>query len=167
MPEQVKTSDVAHAQRANQFGARFALRIILECRRYNLPISLGFALFEQESNFENVFGHDPTVFIGAGNVTRAKYTAYKARRLASGNRLMQGVGPGQLTWWETQDVADEIGGSWNPATNVRVSIMTLAARIKEHGYAKGIERYNGSGPRAQAYSISVRARAQKWHDRLA
>ena len=157
---------LALAQRAAQSGAGFPLTIVKECRRHNLPVSLGFALIEQESNFRNVFGHDPTIFIGAGTVTRANYTAYKARRVASRNRSMQGVGPAQLTWWETQDLADQLGGCWKPTVNIRVGVMTLAARIKRHGYAAGIARYNGAGPAAEAYSRSVRARAQKWHDRL-
>jgi hypothetical protein len=167
MPETFEPRDVIHAQRAKELGASFSLRIVLESRRHNLPISLGFALFEQESGFTNVFGHDPTIFAGAGTVTRPKYVAYRTRRLASRNRAMQGVGPGQLTWWETQDLADRMGGCWNPAINIRVALMTLAARIAENGYAKGIERYNGSGPAARAYSVSVRARADRWHDRLA
>ena len=167
MPEKFAARDIALAQRANQFGARYALRIVLESRRYNIPVSLGFALVEQESNFTNVFGHDPTIFVGAGSVTQSKYRAYMLRRKASGNRQMQGVGPCQLTWWEIQDTADELGGCWKPAVNIRTGLMTLAARIKEHGYAKGIARYNGSGPEERAFSVSVRQRAQEWHGRLA
>src|SRR3954468_2128002 len=102
--------DVELARSATLHGANFALRIVLECRRVELPVSLGFALIEQESNFTNVFGHDPTIMAGAGPVNQAKYMQYKVRRQASRNRLMQGVGPGQLTWWETQDLADKLGG---------------------------------------------------------
>ena len=158
--------DVQLARVANQYGANYALRIVLECRRAELPVSLGFALIEQESNFTNVFGHDPTIMAGAGPVTQTKYTLYKTRRQAGGNRMMQGVGPGQLTWWETQDLADQFGGCWRPECNIRVAVQTLAARIHDFGYVKGIARYNGSGPAAEAYSLSVRGRAQKWHARL-
>lgn len=150
-------------------GVRRALAeiIVQEARRAKLPISLAFALCEQESNFSNVFGHDPTIFIGAGKVTTTKYRAYRQKRRASGNRLMQGVGVCQLTWWETQDEADRQGGCQKSQFNIRTGFNTLAARIRAYGYVKGIERYNGSGPAAVAYSRSVRARADKWHRRLA
>lgn len=153
---------------AVQCGVRRAMAeiVVEEARRTHLPISLAFALCEQESGFRNVFGHDPTIFAGAGNVTTAKYRDYKRRRQASGNRLMQGVGVCQLTWWETQDAADRVGGCQHSRYNIRTGFNTLAARIRAFGYAKGIERYNGSGPAAVAYSRTVRARADKWHARL-
>jgi hypothetical protein len=153
---------------AVKFGVRRALAeiIVEEARRAHLPISLGFALCEQETGFRNVFGHDPTIFVGAGNVTTAKYRAYKKARVASGNRKMQGVGVVQLTWWETQDEADRAGGCQHSRYNIRTGFNTLAARIRGFGYAKGIERYNGSGPAAVAYSRTVRARTDKWHARL-
>jgi hypothetical protein len=44
--------------------------------------------------------------------------------------------------------------------------MTLAARIHEYGEAKGVERYNGIGPDAVAYSRQVRGRAHSWHTLL-
>ena len=163
-----RRADARYVKVAAKHGCRPALgRIIVRhARAKGVPISLAFALFEHESGFRKVFGHDPTIYVGAGTVTRAKYLAYRARRRASGNRLMQGVGEGQLTWWETQDLADARGGCWKADANVGVSLLTLAARIREHGYAKGIERYNGSGPAAVAYSQRLRARAKVWHARL-
>ena len=50
-------------------------------------------LQKESGGGSNVFGHDPTIFVGAGTVTRAKYLEYKRQRVASGNTLMQGVGP--------------------------------------------------------------------------
>lgn len=151
------------AAKAKRHGANYSLRIILEARRAKIPISLGFALVEQESGFRNVFGHDPTIFAGAGTVTKAKYLAYKKQR---GQTRMQGVGPCQLTWWETQDAADKLGGCWKPACNIRQAFTTLAASIKAKGEAAGIAAYNGSGPAAQRYSLQVRAKAANWHRAL-
>src|SRR4051812_20267077 len=102
--------DLQLAHRARSHGANYSLRIVREARRADIPISLGFALIEQESNFKNVFGHDPTIYTGAGKVTRAKYRAYKKKRGSRGEGGMQGVGPAQLTWWSTQDDADDRGG---------------------------------------------------------
>ncbi len=76
---------------------------------------------------------------------------------------MQGVGPAQLTWYETQDYADAHGGCWVPRVNIRVAFQTLAENIKRYGYATGIERYNGSGAAAQQYSRDVRAGQQHWY----
>jgi hypothetical protein len=153
---------------ARHHGCRpgLARPIIRWARAYGVPISLAFALFEHESGFRKVFGHDPTIYAGAGAVTKARYLAYRALRRAHGNRLMQGVGEGQLTWWETQDRADALGGCWRADANVRVALLTLAARIHEHGEAAGIARYNGAGPAAAAYSRQVRTLARVWHVRL-
>lgn len=153
---------------AERHGCRPGLGrlIVRHARKFGVPISLGFALIDHESDFRKVFGHDPTIFSGAGEVTKPKYLDYRAQRRASGNRKMQGVGEGQLTWWETQDRADQHGGCWTADANVKVALMTLGALIKQFGYAKGIERYNGSGPAAVRYSREVRAEARVWHNRL-
>jgi hypothetical protein len=162
-------ADAHYVTVARRYGCREGLaRIIVEqARRWSLPISLGFALCDKESGFRNVFGHDPTICVGWGAVTRVKYLAYRARRRASGNRLMQGIGVCQLTWWQTQDLADARGGCHKSEHNISVGFQTLAARIREHGYVVGCARYNGSGPDADAYSRDLRARADTWHRRLA
>lgn len=160
--------DDHYAAVAVRHGCRQGLaRVIIEqARKAGLPLSLGFALIEHESAFRKVFGHDPTIFVGAGTVTREKYMAYRSARRSSGNRLMQGVGEGQLTWWETQDLADRYGGCWRAEANVRAAFETLAARIRSMGYVLGVERYNGTGPDAVRYSREVRAQAREWHRRL-
>lgn len=166
--EQRAHADERYAKAMTHHGCRIGLgRIIVKWARvYGVPISLAFALFRHESGFRKVFGHDPTIFVGAGPVTRAKYLLYRKARRASGNTKMQGVGEGQLTWWATQDRADEMGGAWTAEANVRVALMTLGALIHQLGVAKGVERYNGSGPQAVAYSRAVRAEADLVHSWL-
>lgn len=154
------------ARRARAYGARSSLRIIIEAHAAGVPVSLAFAIFEHESGFQAVFGHDPTIFVGAGLVTKAKYIAYRNARRASGNREMQGVGYGQLTWWATQDAADREGGCWRTPANVRIALRALAANLKQYGLVLGVARYNGYGPAADRYSAAVRARARVWHARL-
>jgi hypothetical protein len=142
--------------------------VVGEAVRAGLALPVACALLEKESGGgRNVFGHDPTIFVGAGEVTRAKYEAYKRQRIASGNRLMQGVGPCQLTWWEFQDEADREGGCWRPEINMRVGFRRLAAMIKTYGDAGGVRRWNGSGPAAEAYSKDLLARAHRWSAVLA
>lgn len=132
-----------------------------EANRAKLPYAIAYALMEQETgNGANIFGHDPTIFVGAGVVTKDKYLAYKRAR---GHTRMQGVGPIQLTWWATQDAADKLGGCWRPRFNLRVGFSTLAALIRANGRVLGCERYNGSGPAAVAYSKSLRSKIAKWN----
>lgn len=154
------------AEVAKRHGANFSLRIIREARRAGIPVSLGFALVEQESDFSNVFGHDETIFAGAGLVTKAKYLKYKAQRGSTGRGGMQGVGPCQLTWYEFQDKADHYGGCWLVQHNIRVAFEHLAGLIAERGEHHGLAAYNGTGPAAQEYARSVRRRQEKWHQLL-
>jgi hypothetical protein len=164
--------DLALTVKAKRHGARYSLRIVLEARRAGIPISLGFAFIEQESGFRNIWGSDRTASgecsggICGNNqtvVTKARYLQYKKTR---GHLGMQGVGPAQLTWWEFQDAADKLGGCWVPKYNIRVAFGLIADLVKQHGMAKGIERYNGAGDAAVRYSRSVRDRQANWHQRL-
>lgn len=155
--------DLALARTAKKHGANYSLRIIQQARKSGIPISLGFALIEQESGFKNVFGHDPTIYQGAGKVTKKKYLDYKSKR---GHTQMQGVGPAQLTWWQYQDEADKRGGAWVPKHNISFAFDHLASLIKNKGTRDGIAAYNGSGPAAERYATSVLAKQRKWHSIL-
>lgn len=156
--------DLIVAGKARGAGARWCLRIISESRKQGIPVSLGFALVEQESGFRNVYGSDPTIFVGAGAVTKRNYLAYKAKR---GHTHMQGVGPTQLTWWATQDQADKQGGCWRPGVNIKVGIGALGALVRAKGVHAGAAAYNGSGPAAQRYADQLITKQRKWHKTLA
>ena len=99
----------------------------------------------------NEFGHDPTIAIGWGVVTEAKYAAYVKLRDVTGE--LQGVGPCQLTARSLQDEADAAGGCWQPEHNLGVGAHYLAGLYKEHGsdVQACCAAYNGSGPAAEAY----------------
>lgn len=133
-------------------------------RNAKLPIDLACAFLEQESDGgHNIFGHDRTIFMGAGKVTRQKYLAYKSAR---GHTRMQGVGPMQLTWWATQDEADALGGCDKPLYNMTVGFKHAADNIRRLGLHAGIAAYNGSGQDAQRYADSVLLAKEKWKKRL-
>src|SRR4051794_39888469 len=101
--------------------------VVAEARRAGLRLPIACAMLEKETGGgHNVFGHDPTIFVGGGEVTEARYREYKRRRVASGNRLMQGVGPCQLTYYTLQDEADAQGGCWRTEINMRVGFRHLA-----------------------------------------
>lgn len=172
--------DMVLALRAKRHGANYSLRIVLEARRAGIPVSLGFALIEQESNFENVYGHDDvssvpsapshvtdkvakTLPFRGGPVTAANYRVYKARRVDE-DRGMQGVGPAQLTWYSTQDAADRRGGCHVPRHNIAQAFATLANNIELRGNVRaGVRAYNGSGPAAERYAHQVMGRYANWH----
>jgi Transglycosylase SLT domain len=114
-------------------------------------------LMEESAGGENVFGHDPTIFVGAGQVTRPKYQAYAAVRDRTGEE--QGVGPCQLTSKSLQVEADQAGGCWDPEHNIAVGAHFLAGLVAEHGgnLQAAATAYNGSGPAAEAYGVRVMA----------
>jgi hypothetical protein len=147
--------------RARRGGIVIARVAWTAAKRSGLPFPFACALLEQESGGgHNEFGHDPTIFAGAGTVTRAKYLAYRAERDRTGR--MQGVGPCQLTWSGYQDAADAAGGCWTPPANCLIGFGLLAEHIRRDGLHAGIAAYNGSGPAAERYADDVIALAQRW-----
>lgn len=164
------TRDRAYLAAMKRGGIVYPETTLAESRRAGIKLSLACALLEQESaGGKNVWGNDRppnggTSGWGWRTVTERDYRAYLRRRGSRGRGGMQGVGPCQLTWYEFQDRADGLGGCWKPAINMRVGFAHLASLIREHGYAVGVERYNGVGRRE--YSRSVRSKAEKWHDVL-
>lgn len=164
--------DIRRAHIARRHGMHNSLRIIIEAKRAGLPLSLAFALIEQESgDGRNVWGHDQapnggTFHVGGKTVTAQRYHEYKRMRGVRGQHGMQGVGPAQLTWWELQDRADALGGAHIPRYNIQVAFEHLADLRLQHGRVEGIRRYNGSGPAADRYMRQVQAKQRKWHTRL-
>ncbi len=149
--------------------------VVAEAARAGLRLEVAAALLEKESaGGHNVFGHDRDrnhVYIfpardGTVKVTKELYLEYKRKRIASNNKLMQGVGPCQLTWWEFQDDADAEGGCWRPQINMRIGFRRMASLMKAHGDSLGAERYNGSGPNAVKYSKDLLERVAAWKARL-
>lgn len=132
----------------------------------DVPYYVTCAFLMQESDGgQNVFGHDPTIFAGAGPVTKLKYLAYRRQRAESG---MQGVGPMQLTWWEFQDRADTLGGCWKPDINVLVGLQIVRAHhVATGSWVEAARRYNGSGAAADAYAAQMAERFATWQEVLA
>jgi hypothetical protein len=136
-----------------------------EAHAAHLEVAVLAAVLEQETGGgRNVFGHDPTIFRGAGAVTKAKYLAYKTQRDKGGKGKggMQGVGPMQLTYYSYQDEADLLGGCWIPRCNVRVGARSLADAIRRNGLYAALKAYNGS----DAYARQVMARVDRWRKLL-
>lgn len=159
-------SDYLAIRVARENGIERPKIALVQQRRAGLnDYALACAMLEQESGGgANVFGHDPVRSIVGGPVTEARYAYYKKRRKAGLG--MQGVGPMQLTWYAYQDRADELGGCWRPYVNMFVGFALLVDLIATYGLRGGVQRYNGSGPAAIAYAVSVLARRARWKRRF-
>lgn len=127
-----------------------------EYTRFNaVPLSVGCAILMLETGGgANEFGHDPSVAYGWGTVTKAKYLAYTKLRDATNPPRCQGVGPMQLTNKAEQDLADSLGGCWDPRWNIATGMHYIGELLRAHpgDLHAGIEAYNGSGPAAVAYA---------------
>jgi uncharacterized protein YcbK (DUF882 family) len=155
--------DALRVKRLRAHGIVNPIWTLQAARKAKLPLYLACAMLEQESGGgRNVFGHDPTIFAGAGFVTKQKYLAYKKSRGSGVFGGMQGVGPMQLTWYGYQDEADRRGGCWKPYVNMWVGFEHAANLIRQKGLAAGLAAYNGSGPAATRYAQSVIAKSQHW-----
>jgi hypothetical protein len=139
-------------------GIKYPYQVMQVCDEVGLPFYAACAVLEKESSGgSNVFGHDPTIFVGAGRVTKKKYLAYKAERKRTGK--MQGVGPCQLTWYAFQDQADALGGCWKPKNNMRVGFGLLKEyREDGHTWEEAGTLYNGGKEYGRDFALKV----QRW-----
>lgn len=154
--------------RLRGLGMRHPIYTYQAAHHAGLNLALACSILMQESGGGlNVYGHDPTVYIGAGNVTRWNYAQYRVMRDTPyrGARC-QGVGPCQLTYVGFQDEADRQGGCWRPLVNMRVGFTVLAENTRRDGLDAGVAAYNGSGPPAEHYAAEVLARARGYATRL-
>jgi hypothetical protein len=108
-------------------------------------------LTQETGGGHNLFGHDPTICVGWGTVTEAKYRQYLAARKRTGQ--VQGVGPTQLTYGGYQDAADKLGGCWVPKNNVLIGVRILhrLLAIHKNDLVGALAGYNGS----HQYGVSV------------
>ena len=140
----------------------YPINTLMAARKCGMPLALGCSILMQEtSGGVNEFGHDPTIFVGAGLVTEDLYLQYRAQRNKTG--MQQGVGPCQLTDSSLQNEADNLGGCWKPVVNMYVGFKYLLDMIRQNGGVPrgtraGVTQYNGSGPEAVAYAQEVEAR---------
>jgi soluble lytic murein transglycosylase-like protein len=158
--------DLWLARRAKRHGAAFALRIVLEARRAGIPISLAFALVEQESGFRNVFGHDA----GAWRPDDGRVTAGAVRELlrrVKAGQPSNGVGLTQLTWPPFIHQAGALGGAHIPKYQLRVGFTHLAGLLRHyHHTSTALSAYNAGDPNSRKgkhYAAQVLNRAKKWH----
>lgn len=163
-----KTRDLLLARRANKAGAEHSMRIILEARAAGLPsLALAFAVLEQETHFQNIFGHDK----GALFADLSHYGVTNGRvdqllvSVARG-RASNGVGLPQLTYPPFIRRAHAMpGGAVSVRNQLRVAFGDLAHLVHQHGEHDALAIYNaGSVTTAgKRYARQTLERKDHWH----
>jgi hypothetical protein len=165
-----KPRDAELARKLRARGVKNALRIVIECRHRHdgvIPVSLGLALQEQESNGQNIFGADTNAPFTHQPVTKARVLKLVEHVRAGG--LSNGVGPMQLTFIAFIDEANRDGGAWDPAVNIATGLGIIADHVKQHGVRKGLAAYNGGTPNSEkglGYAKQVIERQARIHDEI-
>ena len=152
LPVRLRRAGILHPLWTIRYAKMHGVRLDVACA----------VLMLESGGGRNVFGHDPTIFVGYGEVTQAKYLAYRAARHRTGE--LQGVGPMQLTSFSLQSEADALGGCWKPKFNIAVGMHYLGELIAAHpgNLHAGIAAYNGSGPAAAQYATHALAVAARF-----
>lgn len=156
--------DLQLAKRAKAHGAKSSLRIVREARRVDLPISLAFALVDQESEFHNIFGADQKSILAHQEVTKARVQELIAHVRDGG--ISNGVGYTQLTDLGFILEAEREGGAHIIKNQLRVGFRALARGVHTSGVRRGLSTYNSGHPYSRlgnVYANKVIAKQRHWH----
>lgn len=155
------------ASRAASHGVpkKIARHIAYACRKQRLRYALGFAMFDQESGFEAVYGHDAGGLNPGEKVTKANYRRFRGQIMQTFGIGANGVGLGQITYWTY--IRDH-AGLWKPKVQVYLATSILADLVHRLGEFTGTGAYNGGeGNPNESYAREVLERADEWRPRLA
>jgi soluble lytic murein transglycosylase-like protein len=155
------------AKRAAAHGVpkKTARHIAYAARVEELPYAIAFAMFEQESNFKVIYGHDAGGLLPGKPVTRDNYRLF--RSIVSNGRGVgaNGVGLGQVTYWTY--IRDH-RGLWKPKVQVYLDTSILADLVHRLGEFTGCGAYNGGeGNPNEEYAREVLMRSKRWRPLLA
>lgn len=157
---------VAHraAKRINNLGLALAIWIALAARKHKVRYALAFAMFQQESNFEPIYGHDVGGLFPGQRVTRENYRRFRAYVVGHRGGGANGVGLGQVTYWTY--IRDH-KGLWKRRVQVYLATSILASLVRSFGEDRGTGAYNG-GPTNpnMGYAAEVLARADAIRPKL-
>jgi hypothetical protein len=166
-PDIAEPRDNSLARKLRADGVKNALRIVIECRHRHdgvIPVALGVALQEQESEGRNIFGADDRAPFAHEPVTKDRVMQLVAHVHAGG--VSNGVGPLQLTFIGFIEEANRDGGAWKPAVNIATGLGIVAGHVKQHGVRDGLATYNAGNPRSddgQKYAGEVMKRQERIH----
>jgi soluble lytic murein transglycosylase-like protein len=141
-----------------------AIWIALAARKYRLRYALAFAMFEQESDFQAIYGHDAGGLFPGQKVTRENYRRFRTVVVGNQGGGANGVGLGQITYWTY--IRDH-RGLWKKRVQVFLATSILASLVHSFGEDKGVGAYNG-GPTNpnMSYAEEVLARAKDIRPKL-
>lgn len=144
---------------------RIALYIAFAARKHRVPYAIAFALFEQESTFKVIYGHDAGGLLQGQRVTKSNYAWFRQRVVAGQGRGANGVGLGQVTYWTY--IRDH-PGLWKPRVQVYLSLSILAGYLRQFSQFTALGAYNGgpSDPN-EVYAREVEAKATAIRPKLA
>jgi|GEM_PF-3534101 len=156
------------AQRAAKNGVPkdIATDIALACAKEKLRYALGFSMFDQESEFKAIYGHDIGGLNPGEAVTRENYKAFRKEVVRREGGGSNGVGLGQITFWT--HIRDH-AGLWKPKVQVYLATSIFADLVHRLGEFTGAGAYNGGeGKPNPKYAKDVLKRAdEKWRPLLA
>lgn len=149
-------TDLQYAWRARRAGAHYSYRIVKAARKAGIPLSIAFAVVEQESDFKNIFGCDQGSILCHKDVTheRVQQLLNYVRRGGTSN----GVGLTQLTFPPFIKQAEALGGAHYPRHQLTVGFGVIRDLYRRYG-RRGLWRYNGS----TAYQVPLDKKIDKWH----
>lgn len=141
-----------------------ALDIAQAARKYKIGYALAFGMFEQESNFKLIYGHDAGGAFPGQRITKANYAQFRREVVARVGGGANGVGLGQVTYWTY--IRDHIG-LWKPRVEVFLATSILADLVHRLGEERGAGAYNGGeGNPNYVYAREVLDKAQAWRHKL-
>lgn len=155
------------AERAHEHGVPedIATDIAFACCEEHLRYALGFAMFEQESDFKAIYGHDLGGLHPGETVTRENYRDFRSEVVRRKGGGANGVGLGQVTFWTY--IRDH-PGLWKPRVQIYLATSILADLVHRLGESTGVGAYNGGeGNPNETYAGEVLRRAEKWRPMLA
>lgn len=155
------------AKRAARHGVpeKTAHQIAFACRQHRLRYALGFAMFEQESDFQVIYGHDAGGLFPGEQVTEENYRRFRAEVVRRQGGGANGVGLGQVTYWTY--IRDH-PGLWKPKVQVYLAVRILSDLVRRRGEFVGCGAYNGGEANPnEDYAREVLERAKRWRPKLA
>jgi hypothetical protein len=147
------------ATRRLDVPGRIALYIAFAARKFRIPYAVAYALFEQESGYKVIYGHDAGGLLPGQRVTKSNYAWFRSRVVASEGRGANGVGLGQVTYWTY--IRDH-PGLWKPRVQVYLSLEILAGYLRGFSQFTALGAYNGgpSNPNEDyAHEVETKVRA--------
>ena len=166
-PRYTRRGALAVARRAHKAGVplRISYYIAFAARKHKVRWALAYALFEQESNFQKIYGHDAGGLSPGLLVTKKNYRVFRSYVVARRGGGANGVGLGQVTYWTY--IRDH-RGLWKPRVQVYLATSIFADYVHYLGEREGAGAYNG-GPSTPNwdYAEDVLDKAIRWRAHLA